>query len=120
MDHGCAGCQWQPQRTPVFSVGSKGEHAEYQRTRIRQRGILRAEPDSDPISDEDDWQPTYDADLVGWLWDTAETLKLLGHPHSLIDILETDHRYPGLFEDLFLHLWQYQQIKELMKDNGDG
>lgn len=59
--------------------------------------------------------------LVGWLYDVANSLDW---QVSLLDIIETERRYPGLMDDLSIEAWQRRIIKEQMgnsrKETVDG
>jgi hypothetical protein len=54
---------------------------------------------------------TYDHESVGWLYDV---LNGLDWRVSVLDVLETDRRYPGLMSDLSVEGWQRKIVKEQM------
>ncbi len=53
--------------------------------------------------------------LVGWLYDVANSLDWRV---SVLDILETEKRYPGLMDDLSVESWQRKIIKDQMEASG--
>lgn len=53
--------------------------------------------------------------LIGWLYDVANSLDWRV---SLLDILETEKRYPGLMDDLSIEAWQRKLIKDQLEGTG--
>ena len=53
--------------------------------------------------------------LIGWLYDTANALDWRV---PILDILETERRYPGLMDDLGIESWQRKIIKEQLEGTG--
>ena len=54
-------------------------------------------------------------ELIGWLYDVSNSLDWRV---SVLDILETEKRYPGLMDDLSVEAWQRKIIKEQMEASG--
>lgn len=50
-----------------------------------------------------------DQTLIGWLYDVASSLEWRV---SILDILETERRYPGLMSDLGIEAWQRKIVKD--------
>lgn len=57
----------------------------------------------------------YDEATVGWLFDTMDGL---GWKPSVLDVLETERRYPGLMTDLGIEGWQRKLIKDQLSGEG--
>ena len=53
--------------------------------------------------------------LVGWLYDVANSLDW---QVSILDILETERRFPGLMDDVSTEAWQRKIVKDQMKSAG--
>lgn len=53
--------------------------------------------------------------LIGWLYDVANSLDWRV---SVLDILETEKRYPGLMDDLSTESWQRKIIKDQLEATG--
>lgn len=62
----------------------------------------------------------YPNQLIGWLFDVMHSLDW---QVSIIDVLETEKRYPGLMDDLATESWQRKLVHEQMnggvKDDED-
>lgn len=54
-------------------------------------------------------------DLIGWLYDVSNSLDWRV---SVLDILETEKRYPGLMDDLSTEAWQRKLIKDQLEATG--
>ena len=53
---------------------------------------------------------------MGWLVDVLEAFD---YHYTPLEILETEHRYPGLIGDMFVERWQRSLISEqVQNDNG--
>jgi hypothetical protein len=101
-------------RRPFFRLAP--DYGGDQRTRVRQRAILRAEPETP--EDEDDWTLLYPDRVVGWL---ADILKAVDFHYTPAQVLEAERLYPGLWDDLALELWQRDLVKQQMaKPNDNG
>lgn len=53
--------------------------------------------------------------MIGWLYDVADSLDWR---ISILDILETERRWPGLMDDLSVEAWQRKIIKEQVEGTG--
>lgn len=53
--------------------------------------------------------------LIGWLYDVETSLDWRV---SVLDVLETERRYPGLMDDLSVEAWQRKIIKDQMEASG--
>ncbi len=51
----------------------------------------------------------YPNHLVGWLFDIMHSLDW---QISIIDVLETERRYPGLIDDLSIEAWQRKIVHD--------
>lgn len=60
---------------------------------------------------------TADHTTIGWLYDVAHSLDW---QVSILDILETERRYPGLMYDLGTEAWQRKLVKEQMTGKNDS
>lgn len=54
-------------------------------------------------------------DLIGWLYDVANSLDWRV---SVLDILETERKFPGLMDDLSTEAWQRKIVKEQIEGMG--
>lgn len=54
-------------------------------------------------------------DLIGWLYEVANSLDWRV---SVLDILETEKRYPGVMDDLSTEAWQRKLIKDQLEATG--
>jgi hypothetical protein len=108
MDDRCCGCERVDCRRLKKSL--QPDCAELRRTAIRQRAILRT--DSSIPDDEDDWTGKYPVELIGWLYDIVNSLEWRVSP---LTVLETETRYPGLFDDLSIESWQRKLIADMVK-----
>jgi len=52
---------------------------------------------------------------VGWLYDVANGLDWRV---SILDIIETERRYPSLMDDLSVEAWQRKIIKDQLEGTG--
>lgn len=53
--------------------------------------------------------------LVGWLFDVLNSLEWRV---SVLDILETEKRYPNLMDDLSTESWQRKLVKDQLESIG--
>lgn len=53
--------------------------------------------------------------MVGWLFDVANSLDWRV---SILDIIETERRYPGLIDDLGTEAWQRKIIRDQIEGMG--
>lgn len=53
--------------------------------------------------------------LIGWLYDVMNSLDWRV---SVLDVLETEKRYPGLMDDLSTEAWQRKLIKDQLEATG--
>lgn len=53
--------------------------------------------------------------LIGWLYEVANSLDWRV---SVLDILETERRYPGIMDDLSTEAWQRKLIKDQLEATG--
>ncbi len=49
--------------------------------------------------------------LIGWLFDVLHSLDW---QVSILDILETERKYPGLMDDLSTESWQRKLVRDQM------
>lgn len=54
----------------------------------------------------------YPHEFVGWLYDVEHSLDW---QVSILDVIETERRYPGLMDDLGIEAWQRKLIKDQME-----
>ena len=102
-------------RQPFFSI-TEDSDGEYSRTRTRQRIILKLSAGKETPEDEDDWKQHYPPDIIGWLVDTLEAIEWKYTP---ADILDTDTRYPGLWDAMGIELWQRKVISDQIGEPKD-
>jgi hypothetical protein len=88
-------------------VGQTGD-PEAVRVETRQLAILRT--NTTLPSDDNDWHlDGYLPGVVAWLYDWSKVNGGLG---SLLDVLDIEHRYPGLLHAVDTFAWQVELIRQ--------
>lgn len=65
-----------------------------------------------PAGDTDDWQLHYPKLLVAWV---DSMMRATENRYTPAQILDSEDRYPGLWQDLFTYRWQERLINEELK-----
>ncbi len=93
----------------TFFICHADDDADSVRTRVRQAAIIRAREDGGLQSDENNWSLAYPVEIVEWVCDIMEGTEDKFTPG---EILETEEKYPGLWNNISILRWQRRLIKD--------